>query len=168
MDGCRSKLINVVSGVLQGSVLGLLLFLLYPSELFSILENKLISCGTCHMASLSSSLPRTATHTVFSETILQTCQHQLPQALAALLIATSSRPFKWALFHVTSCASAAHANPLLTTSISSPSYFSTSLPKPRGLDFSLHEDCPENLTIFFYCRNKLLGSNSTSKAQRTS
>ena len=32
---------NVVSGVLQGSVLGLLLFLLYTSELFSILENKL-------------------------------------------------------------------------------------------------------------------------------
>ena len=42
VDGCRSKLVNVVSGVPQGSVLGLLLFLLYTSELFSILENKLI------------------------------------------------------------------------------------------------------------------------------
>ena len=42
VDGFRSKLINVVSGVLQGSVLGPLLFLLYTSELFSILENKLI------------------------------------------------------------------------------------------------------------------------------
>ena len=42
VDECRSKLVNVVSGVLQGSVLGLLLFLLYTSELFSILENKLI------------------------------------------------------------------------------------------------------------------------------
>ena len=41
MDGCRSKLVNVVSGVLQGNVLGPLLFLLYTSELFSILENKL-------------------------------------------------------------------------------------------------------------------------------
>ena len=42
VDGCRSKLVNVVSGVPQGSVLGQLLFLLYSSELFSILENKLI------------------------------------------------------------------------------------------------------------------------------
>ena len=42
VDGCRSKLVNVVSGVPQGNVLGPLLFLLYTSELFSILENKLI------------------------------------------------------------------------------------------------------------------------------
>ena len=42
VDGCRSKLVNIMSGVPQGSVLGLLLFLLYTSELFSILENKLI------------------------------------------------------------------------------------------------------------------------------
>ena len=42
MDRCHSKLVNVESGVLQGSVFGLLLFLLYTSELFSILENKLI------------------------------------------------------------------------------------------------------------------------------
>ena len=32
--GCRSKLVDVVSGVPQGCVLGLLLFLLYTSELF--------------------------------------------------------------------------------------------------------------------------------------
>ena len=42
VDGCQSKLANVVSGVPQGSVFGQLLFLLYTSELFSILENKLI------------------------------------------------------------------------------------------------------------------------------
>ena len=43
VDGCQSKLVNVVSRVPQGSVLGLLVFLLYTSDLFSILENKLIS-----------------------------------------------------------------------------------------------------------------------------
>ena len=42
VDGCRSKLVNVASGVTKGSVLGPLLFLLYTSELFSILEYKLI------------------------------------------------------------------------------------------------------------------------------
>ena len=42
VDGCRSKLVNVVPGVLPGNVLSQLLFLLYTSELYSIPENKLI------------------------------------------------------------------------------------------------------------------------------
>ena len=42
LDGCWSKLVTVVSAALQGSVLGLPLFFLYTSEIFSILENKLI------------------------------------------------------------------------------------------------------------------------------
>ena len=42
VDGCLSKLVTVVSGMTQGSVLGPLLCLLYTSELFSILENQLI------------------------------------------------------------------------------------------------------------------------------
>ena len=41
VDGYRSKLVNVVAGVLQGSVFFKLLLLLFTSELFSILENKL-------------------------------------------------------------------------------------------------------------------------------
>ena len=40
VDGCRSKLVNMVSGVPQGSVMGPQLFLLYTAELFSIVENE--------------------------------------------------------------------------------------------------------------------------------
>ena len=41
VDGCRSKLVNVVSGVPLGRVLGPLLFLLYTAELFSPVVKKL-------------------------------------------------------------------------------------------------------------------------------
>ena len=39
VDGCQSKLVNVVSGVPQGFVLGPLLLLLHTFEPFFILEN---------------------------------------------------------------------------------------------------------------------------------
>ena len=57
VDGCRSKVISIVSRVPQGSVFSLLLFLLYTSERFSILENKLIgfAYGFTLMAVSSSS-----------------------------------------------------------------------------------------------------------------
>ena len=58
VDGCRSKLVNVVSGVPQGSVLGPLLFLLYTLELFYILENKLI--GYADDSTLMAVLPSQA------------------------------------------------------------------------------------------------------------
>ena len=43
VDGFRRKFLNVVLGGPQVSVLGRLLFLLYASELLSILKNNLIS-----------------------------------------------------------------------------------------------------------------------------
>ena len=61
VDGCRSKLVNVVSGVPQGSGLGMLLFLLYTSEFFSILENKLI--GYADDSTLMAVVPTTGIHT---------------------------------------------------------------------------------------------------------
>ena len=50
-----SKLVNVVSGEPQGTVLGPLLFLLYTSELFSNLENKLI--GYANDSTLMAAVP---------------------------------------------------------------------------------------------------------------
>ena len=47
MDGCRSKPVNVVSGVFQSSVLAAQLCFLYIEELFSMLEDKI--CGYSYM-----------------------------------------------------------------------------------------------------------------------
>ena len=55
VDSCRSTLVNVVSGVPQGRALGPLLFLLNTSELFSIVENKLI--GNADDSTLIAAVP---------------------------------------------------------------------------------------------------------------
>ena len=68
VDGCRSKLVNVVSGVPQGSVLGTLLFLLYSSEHFSILENKLV--GYADDSTLIAVVPSPGIRVVVAESLI--------------------------------------------------------------------------------------------------
>ena len=67
-DACRSKLVNVVSGVPQGSVLGPLLFLLHTSELFFILENKLI--GYADDSTLMAVVPSPGVKVAVAETLI--------------------------------------------------------------------------------------------------
>ena len=69
VDGCRSKLVNVVSGVPQGSVLGLLFVLLYTSELFSILENKLI--GYADDSTLMAVVPSPSIRVAVAESLIR-------------------------------------------------------------------------------------------------
>ena len=75
VDGCRSKLVNVVSRVLQGSVLGPLLFLLYTSQLFSILKNKVI--GYANDSTLIAVVPSPGVRVAVAESqsrgILESC-----------------------------------------------------------------------------------------------
>ena len=69
VDGCRSKLFNVVSGVPQGCVLGPLLFLLYTSELFTILENKLI--GNADDSTLMAVVPSPGVRVAVAESMIR-------------------------------------------------------------------------------------------------
>ena len=69
VDGCRSKLVNVVSGVPQVSVFGLLLFLLYTSDLFSILENKLI--GYLDDSTLMAVVPSPSVRVAVAESLIR-------------------------------------------------------------------------------------------------
>ena len=67
VDGYRSELVNVVSGVPQGSVLGPLLFILYTSELFSILVNKLI--GYADDSTLMAVMPSPGARVMVAESL---------------------------------------------------------------------------------------------------
>ena len=67
--GCRSKLVNVASGVPQGSVLGPLLFLLYTSELFSIFENKLT--GYADDSTLMAVVPSPGVRVAVAESLIR-------------------------------------------------------------------------------------------------
>ena len=69
VDGCRSKLINVVSGVPQGTVWGPLLFLLYTSELFSLLENTLI--GYADDSTLMAVVPSPGVRVTVTESLIR-------------------------------------------------------------------------------------------------
>ena len=68
VNGCWSKLFNVVSGVPQGNILGPLLFLLYTSELFSILENKLI--GYADDSTLMAVVPSPGVRVTVAESLI--------------------------------------------------------------------------------------------------
>ena len=69
VDGCRSKLVNVLSGVPQGSVLGPLLFLLYTLELFSILEKRLI--GYADDSTLMAVVPSPGVRVAVAESMIR-------------------------------------------------------------------------------------------------
>ena len=65
VDGCRSKLLNVVSGVPQGSFLDPQLFLLYIAELFFTVDNKL--CGYADDSTLVAVVPSPGERVAVSE-----------------------------------------------------------------------------------------------------
>ena len=68
-DGCPSKLVYVVSGVPQDSVLGPLLFLRYTSELFYILKNKLI--GYADVSTLMAVVPFPVVRVTVAESLIR-------------------------------------------------------------------------------------------------
>ena len=68
VDCCQSKLVDAVSGVPQSSVLGLLLFILCTSELFSILENNLI--GYADDSTLMAAVPSPGVRVTVEESLI--------------------------------------------------------------------------------------------------
>ena len=69
VDGGQSNLVNVVSGVSQRSVLGSLLSLLYTSELFPILEIKLI--GYADDSTLMAVVPSPGARVAVAESLIR-------------------------------------------------------------------------------------------------
>ena len=69
VDDRWRKLVNVVSGVPQGTVLGSLLYLLNTSELFFILENKLI--GYADDSTLMAVVPSPGVRVAVAESPIQ-------------------------------------------------------------------------------------------------
>ena len=69
VDGCRSKLVDVVSEMPQSNVLGRLLFLLYTPEFFSILENKLI--GYADDSTLIAIVPSSGVRVTIAESLIR-------------------------------------------------------------------------------------------------
>ena len=119
------------------------------------------------MSSFVTSLSRTAIITIFSETLRQTCQHQLPQALAASLLKhIIIMPLQQALIHTTSCASPAITDALLTL----PRLYqilSLQLSSSEVSSLLLLGKPPGNFGSNYFARNKLLARNSTNNTQRT-
>ena len=119
------------------------------------------------MASPFTSLPRTAIPTIFSEALLSTSQHQLPQALAASLLKhIIIMSLQQALFHTTSCASPAITDALLTTSGDLPVH-SLQLLFNEDSSLLLLGKPPRNFGTNYYARNQLLAKNNISNIRRT-
>ena len=86
VDDCRSKLVYVVSGIPQDSILGPLLFLLYISELFPILENKLTGYADDH--TLMAVVPSPGVSVTVAEFLIRDLEH-----LITLLLPTFTLNF---------------------------------------------------------------------------
>ena len=69
VDGCRCKLVNVVSAVPLDSVMDPLLFRLYNSDRFYILENKLI--GDADDSTLMAVAPSPGVRVTVAESLIR-------------------------------------------------------------------------------------------------